>query len=111
MVKSMTMASKVPHFHYVEELNCNSLVELKTAFQRQKSDQGVKHTYLPFLIKSLSMALSKYPMLNSSFIEETNEVLLKGLVLSFFKLLQELPPPPSFNVPHFSRLGVYCRFT
>lgn len=84
MVKSMTMASKVPHFHYVEELNCNSLVELKTAFQRQKSDQGVKHTYLPFLIKSLSMALSKYPMLNSSFIEETNEVLLKGLLLSFF---------------------------
>lgn len=84
MVKSMTMASKVPHFHYVEELNCNSLVELKTAFQHQKSDQSVKHTYLPFLIKSLSMALSKYPMLNSSFIEETNEVLLKGLLLSFF---------------------------
>jgi len=79
MVKSMSLAAKVPHFHYLEEINCDSLVQLKTRFQNENKDNTIKHTFLPFLIKSLSMALSKYPMLNSSFIEESNEVVLKGM--------------------------------
>ncbi|XP_010259495.1 PREDICTED: lipoamide acyltransferase component of branched-chain alpha-keto acid dehydrogenase complex, mitochondrial isoform X3 [Nelumbo nucifera] len=78
MVKSMTMAAKVPHFHYLEEINCDALVELKAAFQSENSDPQIKHTYLPFLIKSLSMALSKHPSMNSSFNEESHEVILKG---------------------------------
>ncbi|XP_031113530.1 lipoamide acyltransferase component of branched-chain alpha-keto acid dehydrogenase complex, mitochondrial [Ipomoea triloba] len=78
MVKSMTIAAKIPHFHYVEEINCNALVELKGSFQKENSDPEVKHTFLPFLIKSLSMALNKYPMLNSCFKEELYEVTVKG---------------------------------
>uniref|UniRef100_A0A453AHW6 Dihydrolipoamide acetyltransferase component of pyruvate dehydrogenase complex n=1 Tax=Aegilops tauschii subsp. strangulata TaxID=200361 RepID=A0A453AHW6_AEGTS len=78
MVKSMSLAAKVPHFHYLEEINCDALVQLKASFQKENKDHDVKHTFLPFLIKSLSMALSKYPLLNSSFVEETNEVILKG---------------------------------
>ncbi|KAI3928026.1 hypothetical protein MKW98_023627 [Papaver atlanticum] len=78
MVKSMTMAAKVPHFHYLEEINCNSLMKLKASFQNDNSDPTVKHTFLPFLIKSLSMALTKYPIVNSSFNEESYEVILKG---------------------------------
>ncbi|KAI4968223.1 hypothetical protein ZWY2020_005335 [Hordeum vulgare] len=78
MVKSMSLAAKVPHFHYLEEINCDALVKLKASFQKENKDHDVKHTFLPFLIKSLSVALSKYPLLNSSFIEETNEVTLKG---------------------------------
>ncbi|XP_058082537.1 lipoamide acyltransferase component of branched-chain alpha-keto acid dehydrogenase complex, mitochondrial isoform X2 [Magnolia sinica] len=78
MVKSMTMAAKVPHFHYLEEINCDALVELKAAFQNENTDQNVKHTYLPFLIKSLSVALCKHPLLNSSFNEESYELILKG---------------------------------
>ncbi|KAI3469359.1 hypothetical protein Pfo_026022 [Paulownia fortunei] len=78
MVKSMTLAAKIPHFHYVDEINCNALVELKASFQNENSDPGVKYTFLPVLIKSLSMALSKYPLLNSCFNEELQEVTLKG---------------------------------
>lgn len=78
MVKSMSLAAKIPHFHYVEEISCDGIVELKTSFQNENSDPEVKHTFLPVLIKSLSMALSKYPQLNSSFSEELNEVTLKG---------------------------------
>lgn len=79
MVQSMSMAAKVPHFHYVEEINCNALVELKESFQNNNSDPNVKYTFLPLLIKSLSMALTKYPSMNSCFIEESLEVILKGL--------------------------------
>ncbi|XP_057489305.1 lipoamide acyltransferase component of branched-chain alpha-keto acid dehydrogenase complex, mitochondrial-like isoform X2 [Actinidia eriantha] len=78
MVKSMTLAAKIPHFHYVEEINCDALVELKVSFQNENSDPNVKHTFLPVLIKSLSMALSKYPFLNSCFNEELQTVMLKG---------------------------------
>ncbi|KAL4202831.1 hypothetical protein AMTRI_Chr02g265540 [Amborella trichopoda] len=78
MVRTMTMAAKVPHFHYMEEINCDALIELKVAFQNASSDNNVKHTYLPFLVKSLSMALEKYPILNSMFDEVSNEVTYKG---------------------------------
>lgn len=78
MVKSMTIAAKIPHFHYVEEINCDALLDLKVSFQRENSDPSVKHTFLPFLIKSLSMALTKYPFLNGSFNEESQTITLKG---------------------------------
>ncbi|RYR76401.1 hypothetical protein Ahy_A01g000985 isoform C [Arachis hypogaea] len=77
-VKSMSLAAKVPHFHYVDEINCNALVELKTAFQRINPYPDVKHTFLPILVKSLSMALTKYPSLNSCFKEDSMEVIFKG---------------------------------
>lgn len=82
MVKTMSMAAKVPHFHYVDEINCNALVELKTSFQNSNPYPDVKYTFLPLLIKSLSMALIKYPLMNSCFNEDSMEVILKGLYLS-----------------------------
>ncbi|OMO53608.1 Biotin/lipoyl attachment [Corchorus capsularis] len=78
MVKTMSMAARVPHFHYVEEINCDTLAELKASFQTNNSEPGIKFTFLPILIKSLSMALSKYPMVNSCFNEESLEVILRG---------------------------------
>lgn len=87
MVKSMSMAAKVPHFHYVEEINCDALVELKASFQNNHSESDVKFTFLPLLIKSLSMALSKFPFMNSCFNEESLEVVLKGwLILHYTSL-------------------------
>ncbi|KAE8658789.1 Lipoamide acyltransferase component of branched-chain alpha-keto acid dehydrogenase complex [Hibiscus syriacus] len=78
MVKTMSMAAKVPHFHYVEEIDCDALAEVKASFQTNNSELGIKFTFLPILIKSLSMALSKYPMVNSCFNEESVEVILRG---------------------------------
>ncbi|KAH9305608.1 hypothetical protein KI387_010012, partial [Taxus chinensis] len=78
MVKTMNMAAKVPHFHYLEEINVDSLVKLKESFQGATASQGVKHTYLPFLIKSLSFALMDHPLMNSIFNEEAYEIIYKG---------------------------------
>ncbi|KAH0469537.1 hypothetical protein IEQ34_001095 [Dendrobium chrysotoxum] len=89
MVKSMTVAAKVPHFYFMEEVKCNALVELKATLQKENTDHDVKHTFLPFLIKSLSMALNKYPLMNSSFSEESNEIILKVIltVINFLLVL------------------------
>lgn len=86
MVKSMTLAAKIPHFHYVEEIKCDALVKLKASLQ-ENSDPGVRLSFLPILIKSLSMALIKYPTLNSCFSEESHEVTLKGLWMYFYFVL------------------------
>ncbi|KAJ0594640.1 putative dihydrolipoyllysine-residue (2-methylpropanoyl)transferase [Helianthus annuus] len=81
MVKFMTSAATVPHFHYIEEINCDELWKLKVAFQKQNSDPDIKLTFLPVLIKSLSMALTSYPLLNSTFNLEKYEVNLKGFYI------------------------------
>lgn len=78
MAKSMTLAAKIPHFQYVEEVNCDALLDLRASFQNETSNLGIKFTFLPLLVKSLSMALSQYPLLNSCFNEELQEVTLKG---------------------------------
>ncbi|EPS59214.1 hypothetical protein M569_15596, partial [Genlisea aurea] len=78
MVKSMMLSAKIPHFYFVDEIDCGSLIELKQSFQTDNSDPGLKHSFLPVMIKSLSLALTKYPLLNSSFNEELQEVTLKG---------------------------------
>ncbi|CAI9270472.1 unnamed protein product [Lactuca saligna] len=54
MVRSMTTAASVPHFHYVEEINCDGLMKLKLAFQKENIDPDIKFTFLPMLINSLS---------------------------------------------------------
>ncbi|XP_073122094.1 lipoamide acyltransferase component of branched-chain alpha-keto acid dehydrogenase complex, mitochondrial isoform X2 [Henckelia pumila] len=78
MAKSMSLAAKIPHFQYVEEIKCDALLNLRASFQKDISNLGIKFTFLPFLVKSLSMALSQYPLLNSCFNEESQEVTLKG---------------------------------
>ncbi|KAK7295797.1 hypothetical protein RJT34_18709 [Clitoria ternatea] len=67
--------------NYVDEINCHALMELKTSFQKNNPYSDIKYTFLPILIKSLSMVLNKYLFINSCFKEDTMEVLLKGLFL------------------------------
>ncbi|CAI9302387.1 unnamed protein product [Lactuca saligna] len=78
MVRSITTAAIVPHFHYVEEIKCDGLMKLKLAFQKENTDPDIKFTFLPMLIKSLSMALTTHPLVNSTFNLENYEVTLKG---------------------------------
>jgi 2-oxoisovalerate dehydrogenase E2 component (dihydrolipoyl transacylase) len=75
MVSSMNMANQVPHFGYSEEYNMNALVEVRAALKEQTlKETGVKISYMPFIIKALSLALHEFPMLNASLNKEQNEV-------------------------------------
>lgn len=90
MAKAMTAAAAIPHFHYMEEIEVNKLVELKSSLSGSGLlKPGAKLTYLPFLIKSLSTALQKYPVMNSTVNEEATEICLKGAAKSF-SLLKRL---------------------
>lgn len=88
MAKAMTAAAAVPHFYYVEEIEVDKLTKLKRALSEGVPlEPGVKLTHLPFLIKSLSMALKKYPVMNSTVDEAVTEIQVRGMLhMSWFLL-------------------------
>ena len=67
MVHSMTAANQVPHFTYADEISMDALTtlraQLKHSFATTKTE--LKLTYLPFIIKALSLALQEFPQLNA----------------------------------------------
>jgi pyruvate dehydrogenase E2 component (dihydrolipoamide acetyltransferase) len=65
------------HFTYVEEADVSQLVQLRKQVKEIGEKQGVKVTYLPFIMKAMVAALKKYPILNSSLDEEKAEIVFK----------------------------------
>ncbi len=68
---------KAAHFTYVEEANATALVMLRNQAKELAAQQGVKLTYLPFVMKAMVAALKQYPILNSSLDEERGELVYK----------------------------------
>jgi len=92
MVQSMTASLQIPHMVYSDEINVTGL---RTQY---KADLP----FLPFCVKATSMALTKYPLLNSSFDEKANRVMLwadhnigiamdtpRGLIVPVIKQVQK----------------------
>jgi len=75
MVKSKHTA---PHFTYVEEVDCTKLVELRTALKPIAAAQGVKLTYIPLVMKAVSVVLRQFPNVNAVMDEDNFELVVKG---------------------------------
>jgi 2-oxoisovalerate dehydrogenase E2 component (dihydrolipoyl transacylase) len=73
MFKTMTRSLNIPHFLYADEIDFTQLVELRRRLNSvlAKSPTSPQHggviklSYLPFLIKAVSMMLHNYPILNA----------------------------------------------
>ena len=70
MFKSMTRSLNIPHFLYTDEIDFSSLVELRGRLNRvlakSPAQEGVaKLSYLPFIIKAVSLTLYQFPILNA----------------------------------------------
>ena len=65
------------HFTFVEECDVTALKELRARLKPQAEAQGVKFSYLPFIVKAVVAALKKHPTLNSAFDETTQEIVLR----------------------------------
>ncbi|KAK5646236.1 hypothetical protein RI129_004700 [Pyrocoelia pectoralis] len=66
MVKTMTESLKIPHLVYCDEIAITQLSKIRKSLKKEAEYSGVKLTMLAFFIKSISNALHKYPILNSS---------------------------------------------
>ena len=65
------------HYTYVEEVDATELVKLRDSAGDLAKARGVKLTYLPFVFKAAIAALKAYPIVNSSYDETTQELILK----------------------------------
>lgn len=73
MFKTMTRSLNIPHFLYADEIDFTQLVELRRRLNSvlAKSPGSAQHggvaklSYLPFLVKAVSMTLHNYPILNA----------------------------------------------
>jgi pyruvate dehydrogenase E2 component (dihydrolipoamide acetyltransferase) len=65
---------RAAHFTYVEEADATELVRLRNQAKELAAQQGVKLTYLPFVMKAMVAALKKYPILNATLDEERQEI-------------------------------------
>lgn len=66
MAKQMlASASTIPHFSVSDELIMDKLISLRANLKPEFERQGVKLSFMPFFIKSLSLALKSFPEINS----------------------------------------------
>jgi len=87
MIKTMQAQTAVPHLVFSDEYSMDGLIALRQRLQQQQqlqqqqgspSQQGVKLTYMPFLIKALSLALHEYPEINATFSSDQEHVIQRA---------------------------------
>ncbi len=62
---------------HIDEADISELFSIKEKEEKALEENGVKLTYLPFIIKAVIVALKDHPFLNSSMDEKKNEIILK----------------------------------
>ena len=65
------------HFTFVEEVEVDALKSLIDRAKPLADRRGIKLTYLPFIVKAVTLALAKHPILNSMLDESTNELVVR----------------------------------
>jgi 2-oxoisovalerate dehydrogenase E2 component (dihydrolipoyl transacylase) len=65
MFKSMTGSLNIPHFLYSDTVNITALSALRKQLNATRDSDLPKLSYMPFIIKAVSLALNKYPLLNA----------------------------------------------
>ncbi|KAL8178268.1 UNVERIFIED_CONTAM: hypothetical protein K2H54_039108 [Gekko kuhli] len=78
MVKTMTIALKIPHFGYCDEVDLTQLIKLREELKSVADARGVKLSYMPFFIKAASLGLLHYPILNASVDENCQNITYKA---------------------------------
>ena len=66
----------IPQFSYFEQTEVNRLIELRNKVKIEAGSQGIVLSYMPFLLKALSLTIKKYPILNSSIDMEEGIIVL-----------------------------------
>ncbi|MBX3246033.1 MAG: 2-oxo acid dehydrogenase subunit E2 [Myxococcales bacterium] len=75
--RMQTAKNTAAHFTFVEECHCDELIALRDRLRPAAAAEGVKLSFLPFIVKAVVGALKKHPVLNSALDETTNELVYR----------------------------------
>lgn len=70
----MASVSTIPHFTVSDELVMDNLIALRAQLKPEFERQGIKLSFMPFFIKSLSLALKSFPEINSRLMNDDTEL-------------------------------------
>ncbi|MFC2169290.1 dihydrolipoamide acetyltransferase family protein [Acidobacteriota bacterium] len=74
MRESLSKAAHVTHF---DEADVTELTKTRVEMKKKAAEEGIKLTYLPFIVKGVVNALKDHPMLNATLDEENQEIVVK----------------------------------
>jgi len=78
IAENMTRSKQTAaHFTYVEECDVTELVAVRARAKKKAEERGLKLSFLPFIIKAVVAGLKKYPIVNSTLDESTQEIVLR----------------------------------
>lgn len=70
MIKTMTAQALVPHFGYCDEIVFDEVIKLRNAVKGSAAASGVKFSYLPVVLKAVSLSLLRFPQLNAKITQD-----------------------------------------
>jgi pyruvate dehydrogenase E2 component (dihydrolipoamide acetyltransferase) len=81
IVKAMNTANLViPATTLMDEIDVSKLVEFRKSQKDKLAEKGIKLTFLPFIVKAVTMAIKEYPIFNASFDHEAEEIVFKDFI-------------------------------
>lgn len=96
IAESMQLSKRViPHFTLMDEANVTQLFEMRNSLKPMADKQGVKITYLPFVMKALIATAREFPMFNASIDDNAHEIVYK----KFFNIGFAADTPNGLLVP------------
>lgn len=99
MFKTMTRSLSIPHFLYADEVDVTALSTLRQRLNNQPSS-AQRISYLPFIIKAVSLALEDFPLLNARVDTETGENAPKLVMRKKHNIGVAMDTPQGLLVPN-----------
>jgi len=69
--------SHAPHVTVMDEFDSTELVKMREKEKGKAEKEGVKLTFLPYIMKALVPAMKEFPLVNATLEEESEEIIVK----------------------------------
>ncbi|KAL8715267.1 MAG: hypothetical protein Q9220_001225 [cf. Caloplaca sp. 1 TL-2023] len=117
MFKTMTRSLSIPHFLYTDDYNISALSKLRSSLNSHTKSMSsttaslynqrstAKLSYLPFIIKALSLALDSFPILNSRIDTDTDPSKPRIIMRSQHNISIAIDTPQGLIVPNIKAVN------
>lgn len=68
---------KAAHMSLFDEAEISELIRIRNDYKNRFADEGIRLSYLPFILKATAMALKEFPLLNAEMNLAAGELILK----------------------------------
>lgn len=68
--------TRIPQFSYFEQVDATRLIEMRKKFMDKAAKEGIKLSFMPFLIRALSLVMQKQPLINASVDMQAGKVII-----------------------------------